>query len=69
VTDGTTNASLPKGSSPESLTYEAAMELLAARRDAPPAPRRGATRRRTAAPKKAAGKRKTATRRAEASDS
>jgi DNA topoisomerase-1 len=69
VTDGTTNASLPKGSSPESLTYEAAMELLAARRDAAPAPRRGATRRRTAAPKKAAGKRKTATRRAEASDS
>jgi DNA topoisomerase-1 len=30
VTDGTTNASLPKGGNPESLTYEQAMELLAA---------------------------------------
>jgi DNA topoisomerase-1 len=48
VTDGTTNASLPKAVAPESLTFEQAMELLAARRDAAPAPRRGATKRRAA---------------------
>jgi len=46
VTDGTTNASLPRGAAPEALTYEQAMELLAARRDAAPAPRRTITRRR-----------------------
>jgi DNA topoisomerase-1 len=44
VTDGTVNASLPKTTSPDALTFEQAMELLAARRDAPPAPRRGFTR-------------------------
>jgi DNA topoisomerase-1 len=54
VTDGTTNASLPKGTNPEGLTYEQAMELIAARRDAAPAPRRGAVRRKAAAPKSAA---------------
>jgi DNA topoisomerase-1 len=48
VTDGTTNASLPRGTSPESLTLEQAMELLAARRDAAPSPRRAASRKRTA---------------------
>ncbi|MEZ5286296.1 MAG: topoisomerase C-terminal repeat-containing protein [Vicinamibacterales bacterium] len=31
VTDGTTNASLPKGTAPESVTLEQAQELLAAR--------------------------------------
>ena len=41
VTDGTTNASIPKGSNPETLTWEQAQELLAARRDAVPMPRRG----------------------------
>jgi DNA topoisomerase I len=39
VTDGTTNASIPKGSSPEALTFEQAMELLEARRNASPSPR------------------------------
>jgi DNA topoisomerase-1 len=48
VTDGTTNASLPRGTSPESLTLEQALELLAARRDAAPAPRRAASRKRAA---------------------
>src|SRR5687767_9515927 len=42
VTDGTTNASLPKTMAPESLTFAQAMELLAARKDAAPSPRRGA---------------------------
>jgi DNA topoisomerase-1 len=49
VTDGTTNASLPKGVAPEALTYEQALELLAARRDAAPVPRRAGPRRRAAA--------------------
>jgi len=40
VTDGTTNASIPKGSDPATLTLEQAQELLAARRDAGPSARR-----------------------------
>ena len=40
VTDGTVNASLPKASNPDALTYEQALELLAARRDMAPAPKR-----------------------------
>ena len=39
VTDGTTNASIPKGSNPETLTFEQAVELLEARRNAAPSPR------------------------------
>jgi DNA topoisomerase-1 len=54
VTDGTTNASLAKGSTPEALTFEQAMELLQARRDSGPAPRRAAAGRRR--PAAAAGK-------------
>ena len=49
VTDGTTNASIPKGSSPEALTFEQAMELLEARRNAAPSSRRAGGRRRTVA--------------------
>jgi DNA topoisomerase-1 len=51
VTDGTTNASVPKGLNPESVTFEKAVELLEARRNAAPLPRRGAAggRRRAAA--------------------
>ena len=45
VTDGTTNASIPKSMSPEQLTWEQAQELLAARRDAGPSPKRAAKRR------------------------
>ena len=44
VTDGTTNASIPKTTAPESLTYAQATELLAARRDAAPSPRGGRAR-------------------------
>jgi DNA topoisomerase-1 len=52
VTDGTTNASVPKSVNPESVTFEQAMELLEARRNAAPTPRRApaAGRRRAAAP-------------------
>jgi DNA topoisomerase-1 len=49
VTDGAVNASLPKTMTPEAITYEQAVELLAARRDAAPAPRRGGFKRRAAA--------------------
>ena len=60
VTDGTTNASIPKGSSPEGLTFEQATELLQARRDAAPSPKRGGPRRRAAGGGARGGKRKTA---------
>jgi DNA topoisomerase-1 len=51
VTDGTTNASVPKSVNPESVTFEQAMELLETRRNAAPTPRRAAAagRRRAAA--------------------
>jgi DNA topoisomerase I len=47
VTDGTTNASIPRGTNPESVTFEQAVELLEARKNAAPSPRRGTSRRRT----------------------
>ena len=56
VTDGETNASLPKGTAPEALTMEQAVELLNARAGSAPAKRRGASRGRGAA-KSAAPKR------------
>ncbi|MEM7050515.1 MAG: type I DNA topoisomerase [Acidobacteriota bacterium] len=40
VTDGKTNASLPKGSDPQAVTVEQALQLLEARRNAPKRPRR-----------------------------
>jgi DNA topoisomerase-1 len=43
VTDGETNASLRKGDAPESITLQRAVELLAERRAAAPAPRRRAS--------------------------
>ena len=49
VTDGTTNASIPKGMSPENVTFEQATELLEARRNAAPSPRRGGFKRKVAA--------------------
>jgi DNA topoisomerase-1 len=63
VTDGTTNASIPKAMSPETITYEQAQELLAARRDAVPVPRRGGGRGRAGArktPRRAQGARRKA---------
>ena len=52
VTDGATNASLPRGMRPEDVTFEKAITLLAER--AAKGPARG--RRKKAAGKKAAGK-------------
>jgi DNA topoisomerase-1 len=62
VTDGTTNASLPRGTSPETLSYEQAEELLRARRGMAPTPRRATGRRRMATA--AVGARKTTRRKA-----
>src|SRR5215831_4366316 len=58
VTDGETNASLRKGDTVESITPQRAIELLAERRAAAPAPKRKAGSRstKTAASKSAAGK-------------
>ncbi len=59
VTDGTTNATIPRTESVESLTAERAYTLLADKRDKAPAPKRAArktTTRKTAARKPAARK-------------
>jgi DNA topoisomerase-1 len=42
VTDGETNASLPKGTPPEELTFQEALDLLAARAAAGPAKKKAA---------------------------
>jgi DNA topoisomerase-1 len=63
VTDGETNASVPKGTSVEELTFQEALDLLAARAAAGPPKRRGAKKKAAkaaAAPKKSATKRRTA---------
>jgi DNA topoisomerase-1 len=44
VTDGRINASIPRGSNPEAVSFEQAVELLEARRNAVPMPRRGGRR-------------------------
>jgi DNA topoisomerase I len=58
VTDGTTNASIPKDVSPDNVTFEQAVELLEARRNAAPSPRRGGFKRKSAAPRAAKGGRR-----------
>ena len=56
VTDGRTNASIPKTTNPDELTYAQAEELLAARRGAAPTPRRsGGRSRRAGASRKSRG--------------
>ena len=62
VTDGTVNASIPRGTSPDAVTFEQAVELLEARRNAAPSPRRAGGRRRgaAAAPAPRAARRKAA---------
>jgi DNA topoisomerase-1 len=62
VTDGETNASLPKGTSPEALTMEEAKALLEARAGAPKTARRGGrATKKPAAAKRSAKKTKRAT--------
>ena len=62
VTDGETNASLPKGAPPEELTFQEALDLLAARAAAGP-PKRKAAKKKKAAAKTAAASKKSATKR------
>jgi DNA topoisomerase-1 len=62
VTDGTTNASLPRGTSADTLTFNEALDLLAARAALGPSKKRG-RRKASAAPaakKKSTTKRRTA---------
>jgi DNA topoisomerase I len=61
VTDGETNASLPKGTPPEELTFQEALDLLAARAAAGPPKKKAKkkTAKAAAAPKKSVTKRKT----------
>ncbi|MFP6658882.1 MAG: type I DNA topoisomerase, partial [Pirellulales bacterium] len=56
VTDGETNASLPKGVSTDDLTFEKAIDLLAERAAKGPAKRKKATKKKPAKKKKAASK-------------
>ena len=56
VTDGETNASLPRGVSPESLDLERAVEMLAEKRAKGPVKRKKTTRKKTASKKTAAKK-------------
>ena len=56
VSDGETNASLRKGDAAESISEQRAIELLAERRLATPAPRRKAASARTTKPKRPAAK-------------
>ena len=60
VTDGETNASLPKGTSPDALTMDEAKALLEARAGAPKATRRGRAAKKPAPPKRVAKKAKRA---------
>ncbi|HEV2068654.1 MAG TPA: type I DNA topoisomerase [Acidimicrobiales bacterium] len=58
VTDGETNASLRKGDTVEAITPERAAELLADRRAASPAPKRGAKKKKAGAKRAPAKKKK-----------
>jgi len=56
VTDGTTNVTIPKGQTPDDITYEIAVQMLADKRAKGPAPKR--TTRRTTTTRKPAAKKK-----------
>ncbi|MCA1707329.1 MAG: DNA topoisomerase I, partial [Actinobacteria bacterium] len=59
VTDGETNASLPRGTSPETMTLDRALEMLAERRAKGPVKRKKSTARKKTTKKKTVGKKKT----------
>jgi len=56
VTDGTTNVTIPRGQTPDDITYEIAVEMLAEKRAKGPAPKR--TTRRTTTTRKTPAKKK-----------
>ena len=69
VTDGQTNASIPKDVNPEELTFEQALELLAARAAKGPAKKKRTTRKTKTAAKKATKKKAASTKKKAASAS
>ncbi len=64
VTDGETNASVPRGTDAKELKFEAALDLLAERAAAGPSKKKKATKKKAATPKKAATAKKTTTEKA-----
>ncbi|WCD91528.1 type I DNA topoisomerase [Microbacterium sp. nov. GSS16] len=64
VTDGETNVTIPRGQTPDDVTFEIAVQMLADKRAKGPAPKRGAKK----APAKKAAAKKTAAKKAPASD-
>ena len=56
MTDGTTNVTIPKGQTPDDITFEIAVQMLADKRAKGPAPKR--TTRRAATTRKPAAKKK-----------
>ncbi len=64
VTDGETNASLPRGSSPDQITPERAAEMLADKRAAGPSPKRKKATRKKSTKKKSPAKKKSTAKKA-----
>ena len=60
VTDGETNASLPKGADPKEMTFESALDLLAERAAKGPSKKKKKTAKKKKTTKKKAAKKKTA---------
>jgi DNA topoisomerase I len=58
VTDGTTNATIPRGTDPEAVTVEQAVEMLRVKAEAGPAPKRKFARK--ASPAKSSSAKKSA---------
>jgi DNA topoisomerase-1 len=56
VTDGETNVTIPRGTTPDEITFERAVEMLAEKRAKGPAPKRGRAAAKPAASKTAAAK-------------
>ena len=56
VTDGTTNVTIPRGQTPDDITFEIAVQMLADKRAKGPAPKRATTRRTTTTRKASAKK-------------
>ncbi|GAA2008677.1 type I DNA topoisomerase [Microbacterium ulmi] len=56
VTDGTTNVTIPRGQTPDDITFEIAVQMLADKRAKGPAPKRTTTRRATTTTRKTPAK-------------
>jgi DNA topoisomerase-1 len=67
VTDGTTNASLPKDRAPEELAFKEALDLLAARAELGPSKKKAARKKKSSAKKKTTAKKTASTKAAKKS--